>query len=710
MSQRILNVAIDFEQDIVSVRQRARQIAGLLGFDNQDQVRIATAVSEIARNAFRYAGRGTAEFALEGSTAPQLLIVRIVDRGPGIPHLQTILDGEYRSQTGMGLGIVGARRLMDQFDIRSAAGKGTEVTLKKMLPAASRYIGLVELARIGEMLASHSPDTPLQEVELQNRELMRALDELRQRQDDLEQLNRELEDTNRGVVALYAELDEKAAHLRRADEMKSRFLSNMSHEFRTPLNSIRALARLLLDRTDGPLTTEQDKQVGFMRKAAEDLTQIVDDLLDLAKIEAGKVVVQPTDFSAGELFSALRGMLKPLLVSESVYLRFEEADDLPTLHTDEAKVSQILRNFISNALKFTERGEVRVSATLSPIGDTVTFAVADTGIGIAPEDQPLVFEEFTQIQGPLQRKVKGTGLGRPLCRNLATLLGGTVRVESERGVGSTFYATIPVRYAAGTVEAAPAEPTVEIDPSRVRVLMVEDDENVQHVYEKTLRDTSYQLIAARTLRQASYVLAQGRPAAIVLDLVLKGEQAWQWLSDLKRSPETQNIPVLIVSTTEDQRKAFALGADAYLVKPVAPEALIAQLDAFTRSRILLIDDDPAWRYTMRKMLDTSRHLVIEAVDGGSGLSSAASARPQVIVLDLGLPDISGEEVLRRLSDDPSTRDIPVVIATSRDLTTGEHATLAGRAKAVLNKRDWESELVPRLTAILDGAAAAEARP
>jgi signal transduction histidine kinase/DNA-binding response OmpR family regulator len=704
VSQRILSVAIDFEQDIVSMRQRARQIAALLGFDNQDQVRIATAVSEIARNAYRYAGKGTAEFALEGSTAPQLLIVRVADRGPGIPHLQTILDGQYRSSTGMGLGIIGARRLMDQFEIRSAPGNGTEVVLKKILPAGARYVGLVELARITQVLAVNNPETPLQEVETQNRELLRALEEVRERQDDLERLNRELEDTNRGVVALYAELDEKAAHLRRADEMKSRFLSNMSHEFRTPLNSIRALARLLLDRTDGPLTAEQEKQVGFMRKAAEDLAQLVDDLLDLAKIEAGKVEVQPTEFSAAELFSALRGMLKPLLVSESVTLRFDEANDLPPLYTDEAKVSQILRNFISNALKFTERGEVRVSASLGADGESVVFAVSDTGIGIAPDDQALVFEEFTQVQGPLQRKVKGTGLGLPLCRKLATLLGGDVTLTSERGVGSTFYARVARHYAAADYRE-PVEPTTEIDVSRVRVLVVEDDENTQLVYEKTLRDTSYQIVAARTLRQANDALSNAPPAAIILDLVLRGEQAWQWLSELKRNPATRDIPVIVVSTTEDRRKAYALGAEAYLVKPVAPEALLAQLDAFTKSRVLLIDDDAAWRYTMRKMLHTSRHSVIEAADGGSGLSSAASAHPQVIVLDLGLPDISGEEVLQRLSDDPATRDIPVVVATSRDLTPGEHATLAAHANAVLNKRDWESELVPRLNAILDGAAA-----
>ncbi len=236
-------------------------------------------------------------------------------------------------------------------------------------------------------------------------------------------LNRELEDTNRGVVALYAELDERADHLRRADEVKTRFLSNMTHEFRTPLNSIQALTRLLLDRVDGELTTEQERQVHFIRKAAESLSELVNDLLDLAKVAAGKVVVRPAEFEVSDLFGALRGMLRPLLLGASVNLVFEEPETLPPLRTDEAKVSQILRNFISNAPKFTERGEVRVSARLEPGGASVLFSVADTGIGIAPEDQATLFQEFAQIENPLQRKVKGTGLGLPLSKKLAELLG-----------------------------------------------------------------------------------------------------------------------------------------------------------------------------------------------------------------------------------------------------------------------------------------------
>jgi signal transduction histidine kinase/DNA-binding response OmpR family regulator len=692
MAHRIIAVAIDFEQDVVAARQRARQIAGVLGFDGQDQARIATAVSEIARNALRYAGRGDAEFALEGDSAPQVLIIRVRDRGPGIADLQRILDGRYTSSTGMGLGIVGARRLMDQCDIVSAPGQGTEVVMKKILPARSAVFGRNALGRLAGTLAARSPATPFEEIQQQNRELIRAMDELRQRQDELMSVNRELEDTNRGVVALYAELDEKAGHLRRADEMKSRFLSNMSHEFRTPLHSIRGLVRLLLDREDGPLTAEQEKQLAFIQKAAEGLTELVDDLLDLAKIEAGKVVVHPTEFSVDNLFSALRGMLRPLLVSDSVSLRFEESGELPLMHTDEAKVSQILRNFISNALKFTERGEVRITASASADGATVTFSVADTGIGIDEQDQKNIFEEFTQVPGPLQKRVKGTGLGLPLCRNLATLLGGEVWLQSARGQGSTFSVRIPVVFRDVRLAEERVEPFVPaLEPGKIHVLLVEDEPEVRLFYEKILRGTPYQVVPASTLREARDLVARATPAAIVLDILLRGEDSWRWLGELKNDALTRAIPVLVATTVEDERKAYALGADAYLRKPLDRAALVGQLDRFLGRRILLIEDDPATRYTLKKLLDSANCHVVEAADGTSGLEAARVAKPELILLDLGLPDITGEEVLERLSAGAETAAIPVVIATARDLSAAERTALNLRARGVLSKRDMNKE-------------------
>jgi signal transduction histidine kinase len=264
-------------------------------------------------------------------------------------------------------------------------------------------------------------------------------------------LRSELEETNRGVLALYAELDSQAEQLRDATELKSRFLAYMSHEFRTPINSIRSITRLLLDRVDGPLTGEQERQVSFIQQNATEFAEMVDDLLDLAKVEAGRVEISPAWFEMVDLFSALRGMFKPVLTNPDVNLVFEQPEDIPKLFTDDRKLSQILRNFISNALKFTPRGEVRVSAQLAATG-RVTFSVTDTGIGIATEFHESIFEDFSQVQSPLQKRLRGTGLGLSLSKKLAELLGGSVRLQSAPGKGSVFSVTIPVQW-----EGAPAE-------------------------------------------------------------------------------------------------------------------------------------------------------------------------------------------------------------------------------------------------------------
>ena len=410
----------------------------------------------------------------------------------------------------------------------------------------------------------------------QNQELLRTLEELRHRQEELERLSRELEDTNRGVVALYAELDDRADHLRRADELKSKFLSNMSHEFRTPLNSILALSRLLLDHVDGPLSEEQTRQVAFVRKAAEDLSELVNDLLDLAKVEAGKIVIRPVEFDVPHLFGALRGMLRPLLLNSSLSLVFEDAPEVPVIQSDEAKVSQILRNFISNALKFTEAGEIRVSARLDG-PDRVVFSVTDTGIGIAAADLERIFEEFSQIDSPAQRRVRGTGLGLPLTRKLAALLGGRVTVESTPGQGSTFSLVLPLVYHPSDTEALPRVPDVpvqwEVDPARLPILVVEDDPGMVVVYQRLLRGTAFQMVPARSLAEARQLLRTLRPRVMILDVMLGGEPSWDFLSEVKRGEATQQVPVLVV-TQADERPSGARAGGRRL-RPQADRAAVA---------------------------------------------------------------------------------------------------------------------------------------
>jgi signal transduction histidine kinase len=449
----LLTLQMDYEDDVVLARQRARQVAGLLGFDAQDQTRVATAVSELARNAYEYAGGGRVQFALQqappGRSAEwpaeghQSMVVRVSDSGPGIAEVQAVLDGVHVSRTGMGLGLIGARRLSDRFRIETTPGRGTMVEIARELPRGAALLGPADLARIGEALAARARLGAYEEVREQNQELYRALEELRSRQAEVEHLNAELAETNRGVLALYAELDDRAQDLKRASEYKSRFLSDVSHEFRTPLTSVLNMTRFLIDRADGELTAEQERQVLIIRKSVESLAELVNDLLDLAKIEAGRTTMRPSEFTVGELFAALRGMFRPLVTSDAVVLVFEETSGIVALRTDEQRLSQVLRNFVSNAIKFTDRGEIRVSATVLEDDDTIRFVVRDTGIGIAAADQQRIFQEFAQVEGAVQRRVRGTGLGLSLSTKLAGLLGGRIELESEQGTGSAFALVVP---------------------------------------------------------------------------------------------------------------------------------------------------------------------------------------------------------------------------------------------------------------------------
>jgi signal transduction histidine kinase len=270
--------------------------------------------------------------------------------------------------------------------------------------------------------------------------------QLANQEQEIEGLRAELAETNAGVLALYAELDDNAVQLREAADLKSRFLSYMSHEFRTPLASITSISDILISGMDGPLTAEQQRQVQFVRGSVRELTEMVDDLLDLAKVDAGRISISPEWFEMVDLFSALRGMFKPIVGAGSVSLIFEEAESIPRFYTDDKKLSQILRNFISNALKFTAEGEVRVTAALIDEG-RVEFAVSDTGIGIATDHLPVLFSDFVQIDTRIQKRLRGTGLGLSLAKKFAELLGGSVAVSSEFGRGSRFSVLIPLRYA-----------------------------------------------------------------------------------------------------------------------------------------------------------------------------------------------------------------------------------------------------------------------
>jgi signal transduction histidine kinase/ActR/RegA family two-component response regulator len=515
-----------------------------LGFAPPEQVALATAVSEVARNAYQHAREGQVDFELDLISRPQVFSLHVHDKGSGIRDLDAVLGGRFTSTTGMGVGLMGTRRLTQGFTITSG-DQGTSVRFGMPRPS---YLQNIEVGDLGALSLRLTELPPLQlpeEFRQTERELTETLERLQGRQAELEKrnsemvrLNLELEETNRGVVALYAELEDRATALRRADELKSRFLSHVTHEFRTPVNSIMALGKLLIRRMDGDLTSEQEKQISFILKAAEGLTEMVDDLLDLAKVEAGKSEVRCGEFEIGQTFGALRALMRPLATNDAVSLVLVDPPAGLIMRTDESKLSQILRNLVSNGLKFTEKGEVRVEASYLAETDNIAIRVSDTGIGLSLQDQKAIFEEFSQIHNPLQRKVKGTGLGLPLSRKLAALLGGTLTVTSERGHGSTFTLTLPVNLR-GDEEAQSPQLAKEST-----VLIVDDEEASRYVCRHMFQGSGHRTLEANALEAAERARFE-RPDLIILDLMMPGRTGFEVLDELRSHPITENIPVVI---------------------------------------------------------------------------------------------------------------------------------------------------------------------
>jgi signal transduction histidine kinase/CheY-like chemotaxis protein len=536
----------------------------------------------------------------------------------------------------------------------------------------------------------------LSELATLHRETERQQRELVRRANELMRLNRELEESNRGVRSLHAALDEKAESLQRTSEVKSRVVANVSHEFRTPLHSILGLSKVLLNPLNGALSGEQEKQVHFIRTSAEALYELVNDLLDLSKAEVGKSVLRHSRFKADEFMTALRGMMRPLLPPEaSVELVFPHPPEGLELETDEAKLSQVLRNLVSNAVKFTERGTITVSVSPGP-HDTVCFTVQDTGIGIPPDYLERVFEEFVQVDTPLHKKVKGTGLGLPLARRLSEMMGGTLTVQSTLGQGSTFTVTLPRVHPEVKEMAGLTERSSHLDPVRAPVLVLEDDRQTLFLYEKYLERSGFQVLPVRTVEDARRTLQRVRPAAMVLDVMLEGETSWNFLAEMKTKEDTRNIPILVVTITDREQKARALGADEFWLKPVDAAQLLRKLGELAHrgpvERILIIDDDEVHRYLLKQLLKDTPYALVEAEGGRDGIQLAREKAPHLIFLDFLLRDMTAFDVLDELKADPRTREIPVILQTSHELKEDERTRLARETAAILAKHTLSREV------------------
>lgn len=426
--EKIGSIFIRSEGDIVRVRDRIRLVAREFGFDNVTQIKLTTAVSELTRNIYEYARTGSITVSIverDGQTGMEIVAE---DSGPGIADLDNILSGRFQSKTGLGKGISGSRRLMDDFNIKSSPGSGTRIEAVKWFDTDQRALKPID--QIRQLFFSSSESGAVEELQAQNKELVRVLGELTESRRDLERANRELQSAN-----------EK---LKQVDEMKSRFISTIAHEVRTPLNAIIGLIQVLGRDKREPLTPRQRETVERLEKSATMLVTLVNDLLDLSRLQAGRMQIKVQPFSAAELIDSICNGLNQTATSKGVALSYEVSPDLPEINSDPTKVAQVITNLTSNAIKFTPSGGTVTIKSMREAGQMWHVEVTDTGIGMEDEQVPLIFEEFRQVNIASPHHSGGTGLGLPITKRLVELLGGRIKVISAPGLGSTFTVIWPL--------------------------------------------------------------------------------------------------------------------------------------------------------------------------------------------------------------------------------------------------------------------------
>jgi signal transduction histidine kinase/CheY-like chemotaxis protein len=500
-------------------------------------------------------------------------------------------------------------------------------------------------------------------------ELTRMAQELRDRTDELAEANR---------------------HIQEADRLKSQFLANMSHELRTPMNSIIGFSEILVERLENKVEAKHLNFLKHILASGQHLLSIINDILDLSKIEAGKMEVFPERFAVSQVVESVCHVMKGMSRSQPAFA-LDIPDDLPVIETDLAKFKQILFNLLSNAVKFSPP-ERPITIRAQHIGDSIAVSVRDEGIGIDPKDHEVIFEEFRQVDGTAKREFGGTGLGLALGKKFVELQGGTVRVDSEPDRGSTFTFTLPLTVKAAVVSRVQMLPVAEPaeERSAERVLVVEDDAQAYDLIAAALTSAGYLSIRARHGEEAVRLARETRPCAVTLDLVLPGLDGWEVLKRLKNDEFTRDIPVVIISMVENRELGVALGADDYFVKPVDRDRLLDRIRRLTsgrasRARVLLIDDDPAVHALIEEELASLGYTVASAFTGESGVRAARDAVPDLIILDLMMPGMSGFEVAGALKDDIITANIPILVLTSKEISADDRLELQSKVATFVQK-------------------------
>jgi signal transduction histidine kinase/CheY-like chemotaxis protein len=503
------------------------------------------------------------------------------------------------------------------------------------------------------------------------------------------------------------ELSQQAVEeMREVDRFKSQFLANMSHELRTPLNSIIGFSRVIIKGIDGPVTELQQQDLNAIYNSGQHLLGLINDVLDLSKIEAGKMELALDEVNMADLTNSVLSTVIGLIKDKPITLKRNIQPNLPLVRADAIRIRQVMINLLSNAAKFTDEGEisVAVSAKSATSGQPeLMVSVTDTGPGITPEDQAKLFQPFSQVDDSPTRRTGGSGLGLSISKHLIEMHGGRIGVQSSPGKGSTFFFTLPLQRS--------GEQEVISTNSKV-ILAIDDDPQVVGLYERYLTPQSYQVITLSDPSLAVERVKELKPFAVTLDIMMPGIDGWQVLSNLKSDPETRGVPVIICTILENQEKGFSLGAADYLIKPILELDLINALNRLNGDgairEVLVIDDNPNDLRLIEKMLtDDGRYKPVLADSGSKGWEIISSGKlPDAVILDLFMPEVDGFKILESLRADDKLMDIPVIVISGMDLTSEQHQQLADFGQRLLAKGSLtQKELVASVERALGRLAA-----
>jgi len=602
--------------------------------------------------------------------------------------------------------------------------------LEQMTANLGIVLNSIEATMQTEALLKQS-QTLATELQTQQKELQQTNEQLAQKAQQLVEQNVEVERKNQEIEQARRALEEKATELALTSKYKSEFLANMSHELRTPLNSILILGQQLGDNPEGNLSPKQIEFARTIHGAGTDLLNLISDILDLSKIESGTVTVDAEEIFFGDLLEVVARTFRH--EAEARGLSFDVQLDPNvgrSIVTDPKRLQQVLKNLLSNAFKFTERGGVRLSVSAAPGGYTVdhpvlslsssvvAFEVSDTGIGISPDKQRIIFEAFQQADASTSRRYGGTGLGLAISRDIATLLGGEIQLRSIPNTGSTFTLYLPQKFAGASLpattsvsESAAAREAVfvpgvrvadrpvlsipddreSIQPGDSVLLVVEDDPHYARILSDLARDRGFKVVVAMRGADALTLARRYQPAAVSLDVFLPDMLGWTVLSHLKRDPAARHIPVQIVTLDEDRQHGLTRGAFSFLTKPATTEGLeaaISRIKEFAtprRKQLLVVEDDEAERHSIETLLGHDDIDITVAPTGSDALASMRESPPDCVVLDLRLPDMSGFEVLEEMRMDSALCDLPVVVFTGKELSPEEGQQLQAVARSVVVK-------------------------